>query len=61
VVVLFAASWLIRVNNGWDPTAWALVCSFAAVVLAVVTAWLGGSGVDAPRSRRRRGRRCRRA
>jgi uncharacterized membrane protein len=61
VVVLFAASWLIRVNNGWDPTAWALVCSFAAVVLAVVTAWLGGelverlgvgadegAGVDAP-------------
>src|SRR3954451_8704176 len=63
VVVLFAVSWLIRVNNGWEPTAWALVCSFAAVVLAVGTAWMGGelverlgigvdegAGVDAPSS-----------
>lgn len=63
VVVLFAVSWLIRVNNGWDPTVWALVCSFAAVVLAVATAWMGGelverlgvgvdegAGVDAPSS-----------
>jgi uncharacterized membrane protein len=63
VVVLFAGSWLIRVNAGWEPTAWALVCSFAAVVLAVVTAWMGGelverlgvgvddgAGIDAPSS-----------
>jgi uncharacterized membrane protein len=63
VVVLFAVSWLVRVNNGWEPTAWALVCSFAAVVLAVGTAWMGGelverlgigvdegAGVDAPSS-----------
>jgi uncharacterized membrane protein len=63
VVVLFAGSWLIRANNGWEPTAWALVCSFAAVVLAVVTAWMGGelverlavgvddgAGIDAPSS-----------
>jgi uncharacterized membrane protein len=63
VVVLFAASWLVRVKNGWEPTAWALVCSFAAVVLAVGTAWMGGelverlgigvdegAGVDAPSS-----------
>src|SRR4051794_10459624 len=63
VVVLFAVSWLLRVNNGWDPTVWALVCSFAAVVLAVATAWMGGelverlgvgvdegAGVDAPSS-----------
>jgi uncharacterized membrane protein len=63
VVVLFAVSWLLRVTNGWEPTAWALVCSFAAVVLAVVTAWLGGelverlgvgvdeaAGIDAPSS-----------
>jgi uncharacterized membrane protein len=46
VVVLFAVSWLLRANNGWDPTAWALVCSFAAVVLAVVTAWMGGELVE---------------
>ena len=63
VVVLFAVSWLIRVNNSWEPTVWALVCSFAAVALAVVTAWMGGelvehlgvgvdegAGVDAPSS-----------
>jgi uncharacterized membrane protein len=46
VVVVFAVSWLLRANNGWDPTAWALVCSFAAVVLAVVTAWMGGELVE---------------
>jgi uncharacterized membrane protein len=63
VVVLFLVSWFLRMNAGWDPTAWALVCSFAAVALAVVTAWLGGelvermgvsiddgAGVDAPSS-----------
>jgi uncharacterized membrane protein len=46
MIVLFAVSWLLRVNNGWEPTAWALVCSFAAVLLAVVTAWLGGELVE---------------
>jgi uncharacterized membrane protein len=63
VVVLFVVSWLIRATNAWEPTAWALVCSFAAVVLAVATAWMGGelverlgvgvdegAGVDAPSS-----------
>jgi len=63
VVVLFAVSWLVRLGNGWEPTAWALVCSFVAVALAVVTAWMGGelvermgvsiddgAGVDAPSS-----------
>lgn len=63
VVVLFAVSWLLRMSNAWEPTAFALVCSFVAVALAVVTAWLGGelverlgvgvdegAGVDAPSS-----------
>ena len=63
VVLLFAVSWLLRTTNNWEPTAFALVCSFAAVALAVVTAWLGGelverlgvsvdegAGVDAPSS-----------
>jgi uncharacterized membrane protein len=46
VVVLFAVSWLLRVSNGWEPTAWALACSFVAVVLAVATAWMGGELVE---------------
>jgi len=47
VLVLFAISWLFRANaDGWAPTAWALVCSFAAVVLAGGTAWLGGEMVE---------------
>jgi uncharacterized membrane protein len=63
VVLLFAVSWLLRTTNGWEPTAFALVCSFVAVALAVVAAWLGGelverlgvsvdegAGVDAPSS-----------
>ncbi len=64
VVALFAVSWLIRAaGDDWRPGAWALVCSFAGVALAVVTAWLGGelverlgvgvddnAGIDAPSS-----------
>jgi uncharacterized membrane protein len=47
VVVLFAISWLLRAGAiEWDPNAWALVCSFAAVVLAVGTAWMGGELVE---------------
>jgi uncharacterized membrane protein len=47
VVVLFAISWLIR--NGADtvyPPALALIFSFAGIILATVTAWLGGELVD---------------
>lgn len=63
VVVLFAVSWLLRAGAAWEPTALALVCSFAAVLLAVAAAWMGGelverlgvgvdegAGVDAPSS-----------
>ena len=46
VVVLFAVSWVLRTANGWEPTAWALACSFVAVVLAVATAWMGGELVE---------------
>ncbi|MEO3760667.1 DUF2231 domain-containing protein [Mycobacterium sp. B14F4] len=47
VVVLFAISWLLRLNaGGWDPTVLALVCSFVAVAVAGVAAWLGGELVD---------------
>lgn len=63
VVVLFAVSWLLRAGAAWEPTVLALVCSFAAVLLAVAAAWMGGelverlgvgvdegAGVDAPSS-----------
>jgi uncharacterized membrane protein len=47
VLVLFAISRLLRANaDAWVPNAWALVCSFAAVVLAVATAWMGGELVE---------------
>jgi uncharacterized membrane protein len=47
VVVLFAASWLLRAGgDGWEPTGSALVLSFVAVALATVTAWLGGELVE---------------
>jgi uncharacterized membrane protein len=46
VVVLFAVSWLLRAGAAWEPTVLALVCSFAAVMLAVVTAWMGGELVE---------------
>lgn len=47
VVVLFAVSWLLRAGaSNWKPGAGALVCSFAGVALALVTAWLGGELVE---------------
>jgi uncharacterized membrane protein len=46
VVVLFAVSWLLRSGADWEPTTWALVCSFVAVVVAGVAAWMGGELVD---------------
>ena len=47
VVVLFAVSWLLRAGaSNWKPDAGALVCGFAGVVLALVTAWLGGELVE---------------
>jgi uncharacterized membrane protein len=47
VLVLFAISWLLRLNaGGWQPTPLALACSFLGVVVASVAAWLGGELVD---------------
>ncbi|MFG2107243.1 DUF2231 domain-containing protein [Micromonospora chersina] len=70
VLVLFAVSWLLRRGaDNWDPNAGALVCSFAGIVLAGFTGWLGGelverlgmsvsdgAGVNAPSSLSRRAR-----
>ena len=46
VVVMFAVSWLLRGNAPQTPGALALVLSFAAGGLALVTGWLGGELVD---------------
>jgi uncharacterized membrane protein len=47
VVGLFAASWLVRRGGApEDPSALALVLSFAGFALALVTGWLGGELVD---------------
>ncbi|WP_406068926.1 DUF2231 domain-containing protein [Micromonospora sp. NBC_01638] len=47
VVILFAVSWLVRLSGkNWEPNAAALVLSFAGIILAVMTAWLGGELVE---------------
>ena len=47
VLVLFAISWLLRAYaGGWEAMPLALVCSFIAVVVAGVTAWMGGELVE---------------
>ncbi|MCW3813981.1 DUF2231 domain-containing protein [Micromonospora sp. DR5-3] len=73
VVLLFAASWFLRLSaTNWEPPAAALACSFVGIVLAGFTGWLGGelverlgisvsdeAGVNAPSSLSRRGARPR--
>ena len=46
VLVLFALSWLLRLDAPRSPEALALVLSFAGVALAGFTGWLGGELVD---------------
>jgi uncharacterized membrane protein len=46
VVILFAASWLLRRDEKTEPEAVALALSFAGFALAAVTGWLGGELVD---------------
>jgi uncharacterized membrane protein len=47
VMLLFAGSWLLRLNStGYVPDILALVLSFAGVALGAVTGWLGGELVD---------------
>lgn len=43
IVVLFAASWLLRGNNpNFVPDTFARLLSFAGFALALITAWIGG-------------------
>jgi len=47
VVLLFGVSWLLRLGaDNWEPPAVALILSFAGILLAGVTAWLGGELVE---------------
>ena len=46
VVVIFAASWLMRRDAPSQPETFAIVLSAAAAGLATVTGWLGGELVD---------------
>ena len=46
VLVLFAASWLLRRDAPTEPGAAAIVLSVAGGGLALATAWLGGELVD---------------
>lgn len=46
VVLLFAASWLMRSDAPAAPTQAALALSFVAGGMALITAWLGGELVD---------------
>jgi uncharacterized membrane protein len=45
-LLLFAVSWSLRRENVMVPPAEALVCSFLAVVGAMIAAWFGGELVD---------------
>jgi uncharacterized membrane protein len=42
VVGLFAVSWLLRLGDADQPGSLAYIFSFVAILLALVTAWLGG-------------------
>jgi uncharacterized membrane protein len=46
VLLLFAASWLLRRDVPERPEAIAFVLSFAGAGLALLTGWLGGELVD---------------
>jgi len=43
IVVLFGVSWLLRSGNvNFVPNGFAMVLSFAGIILALVTLWIGG-------------------
>jgi uncharacterized membrane protein len=46
VLALFILSWLLRRDNPEAPPTGAIVAGLMAVVLAVITSWLGGELVD---------------
>lgn len=46
LLAIFAGSWLLRRSVPEEPSAVALVLSFAGLALAIFTGWLGGELVD---------------
>ena len=46
VVLLFLASWLLRMGDAQHPTALAFILSYVGAGLALITGWLGGELVD---------------
>ena len=46
VILLFAASWIVRRNEPAEPHAAAIALSAAGVMLTLATGWLGGMLVD---------------
>jgi len=46
VVGLFALSWLMRLGHASEPGTFPVILSLIAVLLALVTAWLGGELVE---------------
>src|SRR3954447_23551447 len=46
VVALFASGWFLRRGDPGDPSGMAVTLSVLAVLLALVTGWLGGELVD---------------
>jgi uncharacterized membrane protein len=46
VLALFAVSWFLRRGTAGVPSGGALALSFIALVLALITGWLGGELVD---------------
>ena len=46
LLLIFAASWLLRRDAPEDPEGLALVLAFVGLGLAIVTGWLGGELVD---------------
>lgn len=46
VLALFVLSWVLRRENPVEPPTGAIVAGLAGVVLAAITAWLGGELVD---------------
>ncbi|HET7434798.1 MAG TPA: DUF2231 domain-containing protein [Thermoanaerobaculia bacterium] len=46
VILLFAASWIVRRNEPAEPHAFAIALSAGGVLLTLGTAWLGGTLIE---------------